>query len=235
MRKAIVAVALAAFGFGGSTACATKGYVKSQVGTVNTKVDTLSQSLEATQERTKQNEAKIATVDTKAGAAQSAADKAQGSADSAQGAANGADSKATTAASAATAAAAKAEEVDKNAKRLVYTVVLSEDQGNFKLGTAALPAEAKAKIDELVSQLKADPKGAYFEIEGHTDNTGDKMVNQKLGQERADAVKMYLYESHQIPLHRMNVISYGEGKPMAPNNTKAGRAQNRRVVIRVLV
>jgi peptidoglycan-associated lipoprotein len=151
------------------------------------------------------------------------------------GAASGADTKAAAASTAANAAATKAEEVDKAAKRIVYTVVLSEDQGNFKLGKAALPAEAKAKIDELVSQLKADPKGAYFEIEGHTDNTGDPAINQKLGQERADAVKMYLYESHQIPLHRMNVISYGEGKPMAPNNTKAGRAQNRRVVIRVLV
>jgi len=47
-------------------------------------------------------------------------------------------------------------------------------------------------------------------------------------------VKRYLYETHQIPLHKMNVISYGEEKPAAPNNTKAGREQNRRVVIRVL-
>jgi peptidoglycan-associated lipoprotein len=48
-------------------------------------------------------------------------------------------------------------------------------------------------------------------------------------------VKRYLYESHQIPLHKMNVISYGEENPVAENKTKAGRAQNRRVVIRVLV
>ena len=52
-------------------------------------------------------------------------------------------------------------------------MVLSEDQGNFKLGKAVLPDEAKARIDELVNQIKADPKGAYFEIEGHTDATGD--------------------------------------------------------------
>jgi outer membrane protein OmpA-like peptidoglycan-associated protein len=52
--------------------------------------------------------------------------------------------------------------------------------------------------------------------------------------ERAEAVKRSLYEQHQIPLHRMNVISYGEDKPAAPNNTRDGRAQNRRVVIRVL-
>ena len=93
-------------------------------------------------------------------------------------------------------------------------MVLSEDQGNFKFGDAALPDEAKAQIDELVAQLKADPKGAYFEIEGHTDNVGDKTINEKLGMERAETVKRYLYEQHQIPLHRMNVISYGEDKPV---------------------
>ena len=54
------------------------------------------------------------------------------------------------------------------------------------------------------------------------------------GLERAEAVQRYLYEQYQIPLHKMNVISYGEDKPAAPNKTKAGRAQNRRVVIKVL-
>ena len=47
-------------------------------------------------------------------------------------------------------------------------------------------------------------------------------------------LQRYLYEQYQIPLHKMNVISYGEEKPIAPNKTKAGRAQNRRVVIKVL-
>ena len=48
-------------------------------------------------------------------------------------------------------------------------------------------------------------------------------------------MQRYLYEQFQIPLHRMSVISYGKEKPVAPNKTKAGRAQNRRVVIKVLV
>ena len=52
---------------------------------------------------------------------------------------------------------------------------------------------------------------------------------------RAEAVKRYLYEKHQVPLHKINVISYGEDKPVSPNKTRAGRAQNRRVVIKVLV
>ena len=80
----------------------------------------------------------------------------------------------------------KAEALDKSSKRIVYEVVLSEDSGNFKFNATTLPDEAKAKIDELVDQLKADPKGAYFEIEGHTDNVGDKMINEKIGMERAE-------------------------------------------------
>jgi outer membrane protein OmpA-like peptidoglycan-associated protein len=116
----------------------------------------------------------------------------------------------------------------------VYEVVLSEDKGDFKFGQAAVPEAAVGEIDQLVQQLKANPNGAFIEIEGHTDNTGSKDINYKLGLERADAVKRYIYETHQVPLHRINVISYGEEKPIAPNNTRAGRAQNRRVVIKVL-
>ena len=58
--------------------------------------------------------------------------------------------------------------------------------------------------------------------------------NYDIGMKRAEALKEYLYTQHQIPLHKINVISYGEDKPVAPNNTRAGRAMNRRVVIRVL-
>ncbi|MEO7891649.1 MAG: OmpA family protein [Vicinamibacterales bacterium] len=195
---------------------------------MSSKVDTLGQSLEQTQQRTQQNETRIGEVDSKAGAAAASATQA-GSAASA------ADQKALAANTAASAAGAKAEEVEKASRRIVYEVVLSENQGNFKFGKTDLPDQAKARIDELVSQLKADPKGAYFEIEGHTDNVGDKTTNEKIGMERAETVKRYLYEQHQIPLHKMNVISYGEEKPATDNKTRDGRAQNRRVVIRVLV
>ena len=228
MRKSVLLMALMAFAVGGTTACATKGFVKTQVGGVNNKVDTLSQSLEAAQERTRQNEGRIGEVDQHATAAATAASAAQSAADQAA-------QKALAANEAAGAAGSKADALDKASKRIVYEVVLSENQGNFKLGKTTLPDDAKAKIDELVTKLKADPKGAYFEIEGHTDNVGDKTFNEKLGLERAEAVKRYLYEQHQIPLHRMNVISYGEDKPLAPNKTKDGRAQNRAVVIRVLI
>jgi peptidoglycan-associated lipoprotein len=234
MRNFLVAIPIAVLTVGGSTACATKNFVRTSVGEVNSKVDSMGRSLEETQERTRRNEGRIAEVDTKAGAAAQAADKANSAAAEANNAANAAGSAASAASSAANAAGSKADAVDKASKRLVYEVVLSEDEGNFKFAKTALPDEAKAKLDQMVAMIKADPKGAYFEIEGHTDNVGDPKTNERIGLERAESVKRYLYEQHQIPLHKINVISYGEQKPVAPNKTKAGRAQNRRVVVKVL-
>ena len=230
-RNLFVAIPIAVLAVGGSTACATKKFVRTSVGEVNDKVDSLGRSVEETQERTRQNEARIAEVDQRAQSAAQAADqKATQAGQSAQGAMTAAN----TANSAATAAGAKADAVDKAVKRIVFEVVLSEDEGNFAFGKIALPDEAKSKLDEIITRIKSDPKGAFFEIEGHTDNVGDKVYNEKLGLERAEAVKRYLYEQHQIPLHKMNVISYGEDKPVAPNKNRDGRAQNRRVVVKVI-
>ena len=227
LRNLFVIVPVAVLAVGGSTACATKKYVQTSVGEVNDKVDSMGRSVEATQERIRQNEGRIGEVDSKAqaaGQAASAADAAARQAGSAAASAN----------SAANAAGSKADAVDKAIRRLIFEVVLSEDSGNFKFGKATLPDEVKQKIDELVSKMTQDPKNIFLEIEGHTDNVGGKEINEKVGMERAEAVKRYLYEQHHIPLHKMNVISYGEEKPVAPNKTKEGRAQNRRVVIRIL-
>lgn len=227
MRTLILIATLTLITTTGSAACASKKYVNTRVGDVNTKVNTLTGAVEETQARTKANEGRISEVDQKAAAARAAADGAAG-------AASAADAKAAAAANAAKSVDARTEALAAASRRLVYEVVLSEDQGKYKLGKADLPDEVKTRIDDLVNQLKADPKGVYFEIEGHTDSTGTPELNQKLGLERADAVKRYLYEAHQIPLHKINIISFGETKPVAPNKTREGRAQNRRIVIRVL-
>jgi peptidoglycan-associated lipoprotein len=226
-RKFFVAVPIAVIAISGSTACATKKFVRTSVGEVNEKVDSLGRSVEETQERTRRNEGRITEVDSKAqAAAQSAA--------AANTAASAANSAASAAHNAANEAGTKFDTMDKANKRLVYEVVLSEDQGNFKFGKTVLPDEAKAKIDQMVAQLKQDPKNIYLEIEGHTDSIGAKETNEKIGFALAENVKRYLYEQYQIPLHKMNVISYGKDKPIAPNKTREGRAQNRRVVIKVL-
>jgi outer membrane protein OmpA-like peptidoglycan-associated protein len=227
LRRFFVAVPIALLAVGGSTACATKKFVRTSVGEVNEKVDSLGKSVEETQERTRKNEGRISEVDQRAQQAGEAASVARSAASAAQGAADQAGNMATDAGNKVTA-------LDKANRRLVYEVVLSEDQGNFKFGQTKLPDDAKGRIDTLVQQLQQDPKNVFIEIEGHTDNVGDKVMNEKLGLERAEAVKRYLYEQYQVPLHKINVISYGEDKPVAPNKTKAGRAQNRRVVIKIL-
>ena len=223
-RNFFVAIPIAVLAIGGSTACATKKFVRTSVGEVNEKVDSQGRAIEETQERTRKNEGRIGEVDQKAAAA------AQ-SAQAANDAASAANANATRVGDEANG---KFDAIDKASKRLVYEVVLSEDEGNFKFGQTKLPDEAKTKLDEMVASMKQDPKNIYLEIEGHTDNVGDKATNERIGLARAEAVKRYLYEQYQIPLHKMNVISYGKDKPVAPNKTKAGRAQNRRVVIKVL-
>ncbi|MGH9374405.1 MAG: OmpA family protein [Vicinamibacterales bacterium] len=220
MKKLVVGVPVLALALGGTTACATKKFVRTSVGEVNNKVDTLTKTVEETQERTRVNEGRISEVDQKAAAADQKAAAAGQRADAANTAAEAVDTR--------------ADALEKAAKRLVYEVVISEDKGNFRFAQAAVPDEAKSEIDQLVQQLKAEPNGAYIEIEGHTDSAGAPELNYRLGLERAENVKRYLYEQHQVPLHRINIISYGEDKPIAPNKTRDGRAQNRRVVIKVL-
>jgi peptidoglycan-associated lipoprotein len=224
LRKFFVAIPITVLCIGASTACATKKFVRSSVGEVNEKVDSQGRAIEETQERTRKNEGRISEVDQKAQAAPQRAQAANDAAAAAHTAANTVGSEAN----------AKFDTIDRASKRLVYEVVLSEDQGNFKFGKTALPDEAKQKIDAMVAQMKQDPKNIYLEIEGHTDNVGAARTNEQIGLARAEAVKKYLYDQYQIPLHKMNVISYGKDKPVAPNKTKEGRAQNRRVVIKVL-
>jgi len=227
MRNSLLTVSMIALAVAVAPACASKKFVRTEVGNVNSKVDTLSGTLEETQERTRQNETRIGQVDQKAEAAGKSAQEARTAADAAATRANEANTR-------AEQVGTRVDEVVAASRRLVYEVTLSEDQGNFRFGRTDLPDEAKSRLDQMISQLKADPKGVFIEIEGHTDNVGSRDLNQRLGLERAETVKRYLYEQHQVPLHKINVISYGEEKPVAPNNTRDGRAQNRRVVVRVL-
>ena len=216
MVAALAVVTLAA----GTTGCASKKYVNNRVDEVNSKVTNLSKTVEETQERVRKNEQKISEVDQKADVVGQRADAAGKSA--------------TEARTVAVAATAKAEAVEAASRKLIYEVVLSDDKAKFQLGKAMLSDEAKVEIDELVNQIQAQTAPVYIEIEGHTDAQGSDDYNHKLGLDRAEAVKRYLYEEHSIPLHKMNVISYGETKPLAENKTRDGRAQNRRVVVKVL-
>ena len=237
MRKSLFAASMLALTVAVAPACATKKFVRTEVGNVNAKVDTLTTSLEETQERTRKNEERIGVVDQKADAAGKSAQTAQGAADAAATSARQAGTRVEQVGTRVEQVNTQVVQVSTElaaVRKLVFEVTLSEDQGNFRIGTAELPDPARARIDEVVDRLKSDAKNVFIEIEGHTDSLGSKELNAQLGLDRAEMVKRYLYEQHQIPLHKMNVISFGEDKPVAPNTSRDGRAQNRRVVLKVL-
>ena len=129
----------------------------------------------------------------------------------------------------------RAEEAAKLARgKILWTVTLSDDRVKFSFDQDTIPPEAASELNDLAAKIKAMEKAVYLEIEGHTDNIGSEAYNIELGEKRAKAVMTYLNESVGVPLHAMSVVSLGESKPVTDNATSAGRAKNRRVVIRVL-
>lgn len=117
--------------------------------------------------------------------------------------------------------------------KFLYQVVLSDDSVKFALNKWNLSPEASSRLDALAEKLKSENKNVYVEIQGHTDATGTEEYNEGLGEERAEAVRKYL-NRQGVALNRLGTISYGEDAPVAPNDTREGRAANRRVVLVVL-
>ncbi len=115
--------------------------------------------------------------------------------------------------------------------KFLYEVTVTDNDVMFGFDKAGLSDDAKAELDEFAAVVKAVEGHAYIEVQGHTDNIGSEGYNLELGYKRAEAAMRYLNMEQGIPLFRMNVISYGEYKPIADNSTKEGRAQNRRVAL----
>ncbi len=129
----------------------------------------------------------------------------------------------------------RAEEAGKLAKgKFLYEVTLSDNDVQFGFNKYAVSDEAKAALDAFANKVKSENKNVFIEIQGHTDNIGSEKYNLELGYKRAEQAMRYLSMQGGLPLHRMNVISYGEYKPIADNSTKDGRAQNRRVTLVVM-
>jgi peptidoglycan-associated lipoprotein len=131
-------------------------------------------------------------------------------------------------------ALSRAQEAGKLAAgKFNYAIVLSDEKAHFPVNGHKLSEEATQQLDEFVERLKGDDKNVFIEIQGHTDSSGSPEYNMRLGQDRADAVRLYLNQKG-VALNRMSTISYGETVPVESNKKKAGRAKNRRVVIIVL-
>src|SRR5580693_7961843 len=117
--------------------------------------------------------------------------------------------------------------------KFLYSMVLSDDSVKFPVDGSQLSTEAETRLQDLAQKLKSENKNVYLEIQGHTDKTGSKPINMRLGEERAEAVRLFMNQQG-VPLNRMSTISYGDPAPAAPNTTRLGRAQNRRVVVIVM-
>ncbi|HEY2661035.1 MAG TPA: OmpA family protein [Caulobacteraceae bacterium] len=117
--------------------------------------------------------------------------------------------------------------------KFLYSMVLQDDSVRFNIDKADLSPDDQAKLTAFAEKLKSDNHNVYVEIQGHTDATGGKDLNYRLGEARAEAVRLFL-NKQGIALNRINTISYGPDAPVQPNDTRAGRAANRRVVLVVL-
>jgi len=117
--------------------------------------------------------------------------------------------------------------------KFLYSMVLSDDSVKFPVDSSKLSPEAQQRLSDFADKLKTDNRNVYVEIQGHTDSRGPDSINSRLGEERAEAVRLYMNQ-HGVPLNRMATISYGKQDPVANNKTRTGRAQNRRVVLVVM-
>ena len=192
MKNGAVGASLALVAAIGISGCATKGFVREQVGMVDQKVDANGQRLD-------RHDAHLSDLDR---TSREALDRATAAGKLAEG-------------------------------KFLYSLVLSDDSVKFPVDRANLSPEAQSRLSAFVDKLKSDNRNVYVEIQGHTDNTGSPAYNKKLGEDRAEAVRLFM-NRNGVALNRISTISYGQEAPVAPNRTRAGRAQNRRVVVIVL-
>jgi len=207
MRSKLWIVALALAALVGTTGCATKKYVKQETGAVDTRVTEVQGQVEQAQTRLNTHEQTLGQHEQKIGEISKTAQEALDRAQAAGKLAQG---------------------------KFLYETVLTDEKVKFGFDTSDLSPEAQAALDQFADQIKQQNQNVYIEIQGHTDNVGSEKYNEELGMLRAESVRRYLNQKHNFPLHRINVISYGETAAIADNSTRQGRAQNRRVALVVL-
>jgi OmpA-OmpF porin, OOP family len=224
------------FGFAGKTlivasavalaltaGCSTKNYVRSQTGPLIQQTNDLDV-------KTASNHRAITDTD----------QRAQQGIAGAQTAAEAADQHAAAAGQSADAASQSANEAVNRVDTLSGVVAnldnykqLSDVSVTFGFDKSVLTKEDKAQLDEASASLTA-ARGYILEITGGTDSVGDAQYNYQLSQKRADAVVNYLSVKYNIPPHKFYLIGIGKDNPVADNSSRAGRAQNRRVEVRLM-
>jgi OOP family OmpA-OmpF porin len=187
-------------------------------------------------------EGRVDTAETRISAAEQNAQRLSGQleelaavANTARGGAKAAQETADNALAAAKAASADVQATNDRISQIDNYEAKQNITVNFKVNSAVLSDDAKTALDEIAQQAKNE-KGYLIQVTGFASADGSEAKNRALSEKRADAVRRYLAENHDIPLHRMiNPFGYGELKPVAENDTRDGRKQNRRVEVAILV
>jgi outer membrane protein OmpA-like peptidoglycan-associated protein len=216
--------------------CASRKYVRLQT-------QALEPAIQEAQNAAKENAERIDAVDrraqqgiTAAGAADQKATAAQNAANTAQQAAQAADRKADTANQGVQTATNRITTLEGRINALgpseVNYTESAKESVTFAVNSSALSSQAKSALDKIAGDT-GNRTGYMIEIQGFTDSTGSENYNVGLSQRRAESVERYLV-SKNIPLYRISIVGLGEENPVADNKSSQGRAQNRRVEVRVL-
>jgi len=222
MNRTSLAVLLAV-SMAASVGCASKNYVRQQTTPLINKTNELddltaknSKDIKDVDARAQagiqQVQAKTAEVDQKAQAAGQQADQAQ---------------------TLATNAVHRVDTLQSTVANLDNYRVVTETAVHFGFNQDNLTPDAKAALDQIVSDVP-NTKGYIVTVEGATDSVGNAEYNYELSQRRADAVIQYLASEKNIPGYKIYVIGLGKDKPVESNKTRAGRAKNRRVDVRLM-
>jgi OmpA-OmpF porin, OOP family len=218
LQLSVLAVAVAAL-----SGCATKNYVKNQTAPIITQENELN-------DKTAANNRAIKDTDDRATAGIS---KAQGAADTATSNAQNAQKAAGDAETASNDAVHRADSLASVVNGLDNYRPMGDVAVTFGFDKSVLNKDDKAQLDTFAATL-TNAKSYILEVTGGTDSTGSADYNYALSQRRADAVVQYLASKYEIPARRFYLIGIGKDKEVADNNTREGRAKNRRVEVRML-
>jgi OOP family OmpA-OmpF porin len=197
--------------------CATKKYVAQQIEPVNQKVDHVDSQQQATAKQLQDTDTRLSGTDELAKGADANASKALGEINQTNG---------------------RVDTVNGQITQINTTLGNLDDykQGgmatvNFKSNSATLTPDSTQALDAFVQQHVGSAKRYYVAIAGFTDRVGTATYNLALSRRRAEAVQTYLVGQHNIPLYRVQIVGFGQEKPVDEGKSKDARAKNRRVEV----
>lgn len=234
--KATLATTLIVGGALLASGCATKKYVRNTTAPIQAKVDQVGDQTNKNSQGLEDTRTQVKQVDERAQSGISAAQERASAADAHAGEARGAADKAQQSADAAQQASNKNGQAIESLRSVVSNLddykLQTEVSVPFKFNQYTLDNDAKASLDKVADAVKSG-KRYFVAVEGFTDRTGSVQYNEALSRRRADAVVQYLVAKHDVPIYRIHMIGLGEQKPVDEARSRAARAKNRRVEVRV--